>query len=84
MKQTIPTELIDTQDMGLSIALICCGFDLVELAPEQSGRRVAFRFKQRAGLNNAIDAFWAGKLSVDAKLFWNESKNLKTRLYSLS
>jgi Domain of unknown function (DUF5659) len=84
MKQTIPTELIDTQDMGLSIALICCGFDLVELAPERSSRRVVFRFRRTEELSKATDAFWAGKLNVDAKLYWNESKNLKTRLYSLS
>lgn len=81
---SITTEqLYDTSDMGLAIALICLGHELVELEQPRSGKRIIFRFKVADSLHQAAQSYWCGKLHVDAKSYWNESKNLKTRLYSL-
>ena len=71
-----------TSDMGLGIALQCRGYILTEIE-QSSSKRVTFKFKVTNGIYEAIQAYWNGKLSVDAKTYWNESKNLKTRLYSL-
>lgn len=76
-------QLTDTQDMGLSVALICAGYELVDLESQAAGKRVTFRFKTMSGIDQVAQNYWAGKLSVDAKTYWNETKNLKTRLYSL-
>ena len=69
--------------MGLAIALLCTGYELVKLGQPESGRRITFEFRPAKGIEQATQDYWSGKLSVDAKRYWNESKNLKTRLYSL-
>jgi hypothetical protein len=79
----IPDELMDTQDMGLAVALLCKNYELVDLERPLSGKRITFRFQGKNGLNQAARDYWSGKLLVDPKQYWNESKNLKTRLYSL-
>ena len=76
-------QLFDTQDMGLAVALLSKGFEIGELEEPRYGSRVTFRFMDVTGLNEAAQEYWAGRLLVDAKSYWNESKNLKTRLYSL-
>jgi hypothetical protein len=83
MSNKIMTDLLDTQDMGLTIALVCCGFNLVDLEKDPFGKRITFRFDGQKNIHNIAQDYWNGKLTVDAKAYWNESKNLKTRLYSL-
>lgn len=76
--------LIDTEDFGLAIALVCCGYELVGLEQKKQGSsRITFRFASHQNINEDAQKYWSGKLAVDAKSYWNESKNLKTRLYSL-
>ncbi len=77
------SELTDTQDMGLAIALLCMSYELISLEGNSRNSRVTFRFLNEAGINEATQEYWSGKLLVSAKSYWNESKNLKTRLYSL-
>lgn len=76
-------EHFSTQDMGLAIALLCSDYHLVGLEPPSSGQRITFCFQSTNSIEKTSQNYWDGKLSVDAKNFWNESKNLKTRLYSL-
>lgn len=73
-----------TQDMGLAIALLSKGFEIVDIEEPKFGKRVTFRFKNNKNLAEASRLYWASSLLVDAKSYWNESKNLKTRLYSLN
>jgi hypothetical protein len=78
-----PTDkYFDTQDMGLAVSLVCVGFELTELTPSQNSRRLTFRFTSHQAIVSTAQNYWASKLKVDAKQFWNEAKNLKTRLYS--
>lgn len=76
-------EPFTTQDMGLAIALLCSDYQLVGLQTPSSGQRITFCFQTANNIEQASQSYWDGKLNVDAKNFWNESKNLKTRLYSL-
>jgi len=76
-------RLLDSQDMGLAVALLCKEYQLAELERPQYGGRVTFRFILDDGIDQAAQDYWNGKLEIDAKRFWNEAKNLKTRLYSL-
>ena len=76
-------RLLDSQDMGLAVALLCKEYQLAELERPQYGGRVTFRFILDDGIDQAAQDYWNGKLEIDAKRFWNEAKNLKTRIYSL-
>ena len=70
-------------DLGQATALVCTGFEIVDLAPNPNSERVTFYFEPNTKLDDAARKYWAGTLSVDAKQYWQEMKNLKTRLYSL-
>ena len=70
-------------DLGQATALSCSGFEIIELAPNPDSERVTFYFKPNKELDRATRLYWAGKLNVDAKQFWQEMKNLKSRLYSI-
>jgi len=76
-------RLLDSQDMGLAVALLCKEYQLAELERPEYGGRVTFRFVLAEGIDQAAQDYWNGKLEVDAKKYWSEAKNLKTRLYSL-
>jgi hypothetical protein len=75
-------NLYGTSDMGLSIALICDGYILSGIEKPSHGNRFTFCFQPQKGIRESIEAYWGGRLRVDAKAYWNESKNLKTRLYA--
>ena len=70
-------------DLGQATALSCSGFEIIELAPNPDSERVTFYFLPNKDLDRITRLYWAGKLNVDAKQFWQEMKNLKARLYSL-
>ena len=70
-------------DLGQATALVCAGFEIIDLLPNPDSDKVTFYFGPDKAIDDAIQAYWAGKLSVDAKQYWQEIKNLKTRLYSL-
>ena len=70
-------------DLGQATALVCSGFEVIDLAPNPDSERVTFYFRQSQKINETAQLYWSGKLSVDAKQYWQEMKNLKTRLYGL-
>ncbi|MGH2613190.1 MAG: hypothetical protein ACRDFB_09125, partial [Rhabdochlamydiaceae bacterium] len=61
---------LTTQDMGLTVALLCTGYELDSLEPPSSGRRVTFKFRAKNGIEQATQEYWDGKLTVDAKQYW--------------
>lgn len=76
-------SLLGTQDMGLAIALLCKGYHLVDLKRADNSARITFRFQWQDDLHETAQAYWDGALQVDAKQYWQESRTLKTRLYSM-
>jgi hypothetical protein len=70
-------------DLGQATALTCRGFEVIDLAPNPDTDRVTFYFKPSKEIDLTTRLYWSGKLPVDAKQFWQEMKNLKTRLYGL-
>lgn len=78
-------ELYDCGDMGLAVALICHDFELAALERQSDGsNRITFRFIAHKRIPQTVQDYWSGNLAVNAKRYWNETKNLKTRLYSQS
>ena len=69
-----------TSDLALASALVCLGFCLE--AVEKNYPKSVFIFKRSDGLDESIQAFWAGSLNVEPKAYFNSIKEIKARLYS--
>lgn len=70
-----------TYDLGCSSALISAGFDLVSL-DKANPRKVQFIFKREVGIEKVVDEYWADRLEVKARAFFDNIKMLKNRIYS--
>lgn len=85
MREEVPADdhahFLFTFDLGLSAALICASFSLVSLDRENL-RKVQFVFRRNDGMDDVIDAYWANRLEVKARTYFDTLKMLKNRLYS--
>ena len=70
-----------TFDLGCSAALISADFELVSLN-KQNPRKVQFIFRRKVDIEKAVDNYWANKLKVKARTFFDNVKMLKNRIYS--
>ncbi len=70
-------------DLGQATALVCTGHQVVDLLPNPNSDRVTFYFEPSNELDKTANAYWTGELTVGAKQYSQEMKNLKSRLYSL-
>jgi hypothetical protein len=75
------TNFFYTFDLGCSAALISVGFSLVSLDKENP-RKVQFIFRRGDGMDEVVDAYWADRLEVKARTYFDTFKMLKNRLYS--
>ena len=70
-----------TYDLGCSAALVSAGFSLVSLDRENL-KKVQFIFRRSDGIDEFVDAYWADRLEVKARGYFDALKMLKNRLYS--
>jgi hypothetical protein len=70
-----------TYDLGCSSALISADFELVSL-DKANPRKAQFIFQRVAGIEKAVDNYWADHLKVNAREFFDNIKMLKNRIYS--
>lgn len=70
-----------TYDLGCSSALICAGFELVSL-DKTNPRKVQFIFKREVGIEDIVNDYWADRLEVKARTFFDNTKMLKNQIYS--
>ncbi|MCX6706390.1 MAG: DUF5659 domain-containing protein, partial [Candidatus Woesebacteria bacterium] len=45
-------------------------------------KRIFFLFKNSKGLDELIKSFWNGILRIEPQKYFNQLKNIKTRIYS--
>lgn len=79
-----PSEQVNyfsTFDLGCSTALISVGFELIRL-DKTNPRKVQFIFRGVAGIEKVVDDYWADRLEVKARAFFDNVKMLKNRIYS--
>lgn len=74
-------SLFYTFDLGCSSALVSAGFELVSL-DKSNRKKVEFIFKRGTGIENVVDNYWADRLEVKARTFFDNVKMLKNRIYS--
>lgn len=68
-------------DIGLVAALTTLHFELLSLDRTNS-RKIGFIFPQTPELEQATQEYFAGRLSVDARSFFENIKMLKNRIFS--
>lgn len=73
------SDLFLTSDLSLSSALLCKGFTLESVKKLQP--KSQFLFYKSEKLDETIKDFWAGKLAVEPKSYFNCLKEIKSRLY---
>lgn len=70
-----------TFDLGLATALISVGFSLVSLE-KRNLQKSQFVFRRADGIDEVVDNYWADRLEVKARKYFDTLKMLKNRLYS--
>jgi hypothetical protein len=75
------TNYFYTFDLGCSAALISASFELVSL-DKANPRKVQFIFRREIGIEKVVDDYWADRLEVKARAFFDNVKMLKNRIYS--
>ena len=74
-------NLYTTFDLGAATSLVTAGFELVSLN-KKNPRKVQFIFRREVGIEKVVDDYWADKLEVKARAFFDNAKMLKNRIYS--
>ena len=75
------SDVLPISDLGCATALATAGFELLTL-DRTNPRKVRFVFKLDEGIEKVADDFWADRLEVKARSFFDNLKMLKNRLYS--
>ena len=76
-----PAFVWTTYDLGCSAALVCAGFELLNL-DKVNPRKALFVFRKQDGIEDVVDAYWSDRLEVKARAYFDTVKMLKNRLYS--
>jgi hypothetical protein len=75
------SSLFTTYDLGTAAALLCSNFLLISLDRTNS-RRVLFVFKRAKRIDIIANAYFANRLRLNARSFFDQLKALKSRLYN--
>jgi len=70
-----------TFDLGAAASLVTAGFELVSL-DKANPRKVQFIFRREVDIDKVVDDYWADRLEVKARAFFDNVKMLKNRIYS--
>ena len=76
-----PAFVFTTHDLGCSTALLCADFELLDVE-KSNPKKALFIFRRKIGIENIADKYFADKLEVKARSFFDNLKALKNKLYS--
>lgn len=74
-------KFFNTFDLGAAASLVTADFELVTL-DKSNPRKVQFIFRWTDGIEKIADEYWADKLEIKARSFFDNIKMLKNRIYS--
>jgi hypothetical protein len=74
-------EVFTNYDLGVSAALLCAGFELLSVDKENP-RKALFVFRKQAGIEDIANRYFADRLEVKARSFFDHLKALKNKLYA--
>lgn len=75
------TEFYSTFDLGVASALVTSNFELISLE-KSNPKKVRFIFHRELGIEKVADDYFADRLSLKARGFFDNIKSIKNRLYS--
>lgn len=73
------TKIFSTTDFQISVVLSALGHKLVEI--DKSQPRFVFHFEDNPEIQNHIDRFYSGELSLDPRLVLMHTKLIKDRIH---
>lgn len=76
-----PPEVFTNYDLGVSAALLCAGYELLEV-DKTNPRKALFIFRKDGDIEDTANAYFADRLEVRARSFFDHLKALKNKLYS--
>jgi hypothetical protein len=76
-----PSEIYSSNDLGLSSALMCADFELLSINKDNP-KRACFVFSWKAGIEETANSYFADKLELRARSFFDAIKALKSKLYN--
>ncbi len=76
-----PDSVWTTYDLGVSTALLCADFELITVE-KSNPRKALFVFKKESGIEETANKYFADRLNVKARSFFDHLKALKNKLYS--
>ena len=75
-----PTSVFTTYDIGVSTALLCADFELLTVKKDNP-KKALFVFRKEVGIEEITDKYFADRLEVKARSFFDNLKALKNKLY---
>jgi hypothetical protein len=76
-----PASVFTTYDIGVSTALLCADFELL-MVEKDNPRKALFVFRREVGIEEIVDKYFADRLEVKARSFFDNLKALKNQLYN--
>ena len=75
-----PSSVFTTYDLGCSTALLCAGFELLDIE-KTNPKKALFTFKREGNIDEVANSYFVDKLTVKARSFADNLKALKNKLY---
>ncbi len=75
-----PSSVFTTYDLGCSTALLCADFELLTIEKDDP-RKALFVFHKKSGIEETANKYFADKLDVKARSYFDNLKALKNKLY---
>ena len=75
-----PSKVFTTYDLGCSTALLCADFELLSVK-KSDPRKALFVFRKQSGIEETANKYFADKLDVKARSYFDNLKALKNKLY---
>lgn len=75
------TNFFTTFDLGGCAALTCSGYELMAV-DKTNPSKALFVFRREEGIEETIDSYWADRLEVKARRYFDQLKAVKNKLYS--
>lgn len=76
-----PAFVFTTYDLGCSTALLCADFELLSVE-KTNPKKALFVFRRKVGIEETANSYFADRLEVKARSFFDHLKALKNKLYS--
>ena len=75
------TSFFTTYDLGATAALISSGYELMAV-DKTNPSKALFVFQREDGIEETVDDYWADRLKVKARRYFDSLKAVKNKLYS--